>query len=59
MRIRFTIFLTLTLIVALVSSTVFQNRANATVEAKPNQVKPPDKAKTNTTRFTRNGERRF
>ena len=39
MRVRFTIFLTLTLIFVLVSSTVLQNRTNARVEAKSNQAK--------------------
>jgi hypothetical protein len=45
MRIRFTVFLTLTLIVALVSSTVLQNRTNARVETKSNQIKPQVKRK--------------
>jgi hypothetical protein len=45
MRVRFTIFLTLTLIVALVSSTVLQNRTNARVETKSNQAKPQAKRK--------------
>jgi hypothetical protein len=45
MRIRFTVFLTLTLIVALVSSTVLQNRTNARVETKSNQVKSQVKRK--------------
>src|SRR5688572_24730750 len=45
MRVRFTIFLTLTLIFALVSSTVLQNRTNARVEAIRNQVKPQVKRK--------------
>jgi len=45
MRVRFTVFLTLTLILALVSSTVFQNRTNARVETKSNQVKAQVKRK--------------
>ena len=40
MQVRFTVVLTLTLILALVSLTVLRNQTNARVESKSNQAKP-------------------